>query len=202
MARELVFDWQGEVSHLPLTKIDRERLYGCKKRVVTDEAGEACRLAYLSGDGRTMVPAGGFSLQYLDEAGNAVERSALQVVDEDGEVLDKLPSTLGVAHELFGPVPPQRVLDHRTLSVYQLDPAGIGAQLAEALAGGEIFEAEFRYTANALTNTIFILQNQVGTFGLVCQPVDLPFLRPDAGADDADEPDEDEDLDDDLDFSF
>ena len=35
MARALVFRYGDEVSELPLTRVDRGKLYGTKKRVVT-----------------------------------------------------------------------------------------------------------------------------------------------------------------------
>lgn len=204
MARALVLNLEGEISELPLSRVDRAKLYGAKKRVVTDEEGQPCRSAYLSADGATLVPSGGYSLAYVDAAGSAIPRSDLVAVDGDGQILDALPSTLGVEHELFGPVPPSRVLDHVTTSVYLLDAAKLGAKLAERLDQGEIFEAEFRYTTSVTTNTLFLLRNEAGTFALVTQPVDLPFLQPDAPAD-LDEEDGDEadsDTDDDLDFSF
>ena len=204
MPRAIVLDYQGEVSEMPLTRIDRTKLYGRKVRMVTDENGEACTTAYLSSDGSTLVPANGFSMTYVDEAGNTVERTDLLTVDADGEILDKLPSTLGVAHEAFGPVDPQRVLDHVTTSVYQLEADSIGTQLSDALDRGEIFEAEFRYTTSTSTNTLFVLRNEAGTFGLVCQPVEFPFLEreAEASAEDLDEEDDSEELDDELDFSF
>lgn len=204
MARALVLNLEGEISELPLARIDRAKLYGAKRRLVTDEDGQPCRSAWLSTDGATLVPSGGYTLAYVDAAGSAIPRDELVAIDADGEVLDQLPSTLGVEHELFGPVPTSRVLDHVTTSVYHLDATGIGATLATRLDRGEIFEAEFRYMTSVTTNALFLLRNESGTFALVCQPVDLAFLQPDAPADldEEDSDDADGDSDDELDFNF
>lgn len=203
MARALVLNHDGEVSELPLTRVDRGKLYGVKRRVVTDENGRPCSSAFLSTDGSTLVPSGGFTMVYLDESGSAVPRGDLITVDENGDELDKLPSTLGLEHELFGPVDPTRVLDHVTTGVYQLDDEKIGPKLAQRLDAGEIFEAEFRYAVSPTTNTIFLLRNEHGTFGLISQALDLTFVYQDTPAEDDDDDDFDEsDLDDDLDFNF
>jgi hypothetical protein len=203
MPSALVLNHDGEVSELPLARVDPARLYGSSKRVVADEDGEACSSGYLSADGTTLVPAGGYTRAYVDVAGSTVARSDLLAVDAAGDVLDQLPSTLGHEHELFGPVAPSRVLDHVTTSVYLLAAEQIGAKLSARLDAGEIFEAEFRYAASTSTNTLFLLRNHQGTFGLVCQPLDLAFVQPDTLQQHEDEEDEDEsDLDQDLDFSF
>jgi hypothetical protein len=202
MARELVFNHHGEISHMALAKIDRARLYGRKVRMVTDEDGTPCTPAFLSRDGHTLVPSGGLAMTYLDETGDSVDRAELQVLDQYGEVLDKLPSTLGIEHELFGPVAPERVLDHRTTAVYLLDDDGIGDDLGAALDRGEIFEGEFRYTAGVHTHTLFLLRNGHGTFALIGQPIECAFIGPDQEQTGADIDGEDDTLDDDLDFSF
>ena len=202
MARALVFNLEGEVSQLPLTRVDRAKLYGERKRLVVDEQGDPCRSAYLSSDGSTLVPAGGLAMCYLDEHGAPVERSELLSVDHSGEVLDKLPSTLGQEVELSGPVDPSRVLDHITRSVYLLNPSEIGPKLTAGLDRGEIYETEFRYTATPNTNVFFLLRNDAGTFGLICQAVDFTFLHS-VTNDELDTSDDEEELDDeDLDFSF
>lgn len=203
MPRAVVLNFSGEVSELPLTRVDRSKLYGSKKKVIADETGEPCSAMWLTADGQTMIPSNGLSAAYVDANGSSIERSGLVQVNEEGDVLDKLPSTLGGEVELYGPVPASRLLDHKTISVYEFDPSAIGDKLSAALDAGEIFETEFRYTASATTNAIFIVRNDEGTFGLVSQPVDMPFVQPEAQESYADiDDDEDEDDDDDLDFSF
>ena len=201
MPRALVLSLNGEASTLPLSRIDREKLYGKKVRMVTDENGDRCSMAYLSSDGKCLVPAGGFSTMYVDEAGNSIERSELQTIDEDGEVIDKLPSTLGADCELYGPVPATRVLDHITTSVYHLDASEISADLSTSLDNGDIYETEFRYMASTSTNTLFLLRNDEGTFALICQPAEFTMVQKES-EENPDLEDEEDDDDDDLDFSF
>lgn len=204
MPRTIVLDYHGEISELPFARLDREKLYGRKVRLVTDEEGRPCRSAWLSSDGATVVPAGGLAQVYLDEEGNPVERRELVAVDDEDRPLDVLPSTLGIAHEV-APADPARVLDHLASTVYQLDDDAIGPELSAALDRGEIVETEFRYQAGPQTNALFVVRNEAGTFGLVGQPVDFAFVRrASAGEeDDLDDEDDDEGAEgDELDFTM
>lgn len=188
---------------MPLARVDRAALYGRRRKVVVDEQGENCASAWLSSDGQVLVPAGGLAQVYLDEAGNAVARGDLEVVDEHGEVVDKLPSTLGIEHELYGPVAPDRVLEHAVKSVYLLEDDAIGPRLGAALDAGSIFEGEFRYLASTTTNILFLLRNDEGTFGLVCQPAAFDFVEQAAPTPDDEDQDENEEEDEDgFEFGF
>lgn len=202
MARAIVVRLDGEESAFAFTKVDREKLYGRKQRVVVDESGRACAAAWLTADGTALVPNGGTAHVWCDERWDAAEQEERLAVDEGGHVLAACASTLGVAQDART-VDARRVLDHLVTSVYQLVPEAISEALAERLAAGEIVEAPFRYRDGYDEETLFLLSNDEGYFALVGRPTGFEPLAREAlpleiepGGEEGDE------LSDDLDFSM
>lgn len=199
MAKDLLFDLGGEVSAFGFSKVDREKLYGRKERVVVDENGAPSSSAYLLSDGATVVPPGGTSAVYVDSHFDTVDRSAMKSVDADGKELPIIPSTLGVAVPVKE-ADARRVLDHLVTGVYQLSPASLGPQLAEALEAGRIFESHYNYRDGYDDSAVFLLQNEHGLFALVADRIDFEFLQRDAPLPEATA--DEEVLGDELDFSM
>jgi hypothetical protein len=179
MARQIVVSWNGASSSFDIGRLSREKLYGRKRRLVVDEDGNECLAGMLTEDGSTLLPPGSTSELYLDEEFDVVERSSLRAVDEEGEEVPSLPSTLGVEVTLEE-VPPERLLDHVTPVVYQLDPAELDDALREALAAGSVFETRFNYRTSYADQACFLVANDAGFFALVGQPAGFAFLEPDA----------------------
>lgn len=197
--RAIVVRYGDEQTEFAFSKVDRGKLYGRKERVILDENGDRCIPAYLTPDGAALVPPGGTAHVYVDEHFDHVPRGELEAVDEEGTALELVDSTLGEPQELT-PTTPQRMLDHTVVSVYQLSAEELSAGLAKALEDGELFEAPYNYKAGYDPDTMFLLQNEHGVFGLVARPTGFEMLeRETPVADDEDDADE---LDDDLDFSM
>jgi hypothetical protein len=199
MARPIILGLDGETSTFDFEKVDRDKLYGRKERIIVDEKGEPCFPALLTSDGAALVPSGGAAYLYLDANLDTYERSALVPVDTDGKRLPPVPSTLGVEQPLKL-ADARRVLDHVTLGIYQLSPTQIGSKLAAALEAGSIFETRFNYRDDAMDSPAFVLKNEHGAFLLVCAPIDFTFVAKEAPPDA--EPDTEETLGDELDFSM
>lgn len=202
MARAIVLQLDGEESAFGFLKIEREKLYGRKQRVVVDENGRACQAAWLTADGSALVPNGGTAHVWADERWDAVEQDARVAVDETGTALQTHPSTLGVP-QVATLVDARRVLDHVVTNTYQLTPESIGPTLEAALAGGAIVEIPFRYRDGYDEDAMFVLKNEEGVFALIARPTGFTYLERtqlplalDGGAAEADE------LSDDLDFSM
>ncbi len=177
MASPIVVTLEGEVSSFSFSKVDREKLYGKRERVVVDEDGAACVGASLTTDGGAIIPPGGLAYAYLDESWDTLDRSDLRAVDAAGAPVGIAPSTLGVAQTLVGPVDPSRVLDHTCTSVYQLRPEAVSAGLTAALAEGRIFETRFNYRDDYADAPAFLLGNDQGMFLLVGEPTRFEMLR-------------------------
>ena len=54
MAKNIVVRWGGEETAFGFTKVEREKLYGKKDRVVVDEQGRVCSSAWLTADGSAL----------------------------------------------------------------------------------------------------------------------------------------------------
>ena len=201
MGREVVLRRGESLSSFAFASVKREKLYGRKKRLVVDQEDQPCTQALLMRDGSALVPPGGTSSLYIDDDFNVVERKELVAVDEDGELLVAVPSTLGVEQELKGPVSAEYLLDHEVNSVYQLEPSEIEPELEAALEAGDIFEAPFSYRGGTNTSTLFLLKNGEGYFGLIGRYAPFPLLEREVVEPEPEE-DEDDPFADDFDFSM
>lgn len=199
MARAVVVEHNGVQARFAFSLVNRAKLYGERKRVVVDEAGHATTGGWLTSDGTMLLLPGGRAELYLDDAGDVVDRSELEAVDANGAVLTRLDSTLDVPQPLRGPVPPERLLEFVTTSVYALEPDGVlDEAMRQSLARGDIWETDYNYTAAFERQTLFILQNQEGLFGLMAEPAPLsPLVRSTLTS-----AEEDPLSDDELDFTF
>lgn len=202
MARAIVLQLDGEESAFGFLKVEREKLYGRKQRVVVDEQGRTCQAAWLTADGSALVPNGGTAHVWADAQWNAAEQDQRVAVGESGDALETRPSTLGVPQEARV-VDARRLLDHVVTTVYQLSPETIGPRLEAALATGAILELPFRYRDGYDEDAMFVLKNDEGVFALVAREAGFAFLERqqlplalDGGASESDE------LSDDLDFSM
>ncbi|TNF31931.1 MAG: hypothetical protein EP329_11605 [Deltaproteobacteria bacterium] len=196
MAREIVVGRDGATSRFGIERVSREKLYGKRTRVVVDDAGSPCQPGTLLRDGSALLLPGAIAQVYVDGAFDVVERDALQAVDADGRLVEKVPSTLGVEQPLVGPVPPERLLDTATTAVYALEAAEVDPALAEALAAGAIYETRFSYRGGYEDSPVFLLQNEHGLFALVAEEAPFGWLEREVpAADEEDDPFDDDELD-------
>jgi len=173
---ELIFN--GETSSFEIAKVDRKKLYGCKKRVWLDANGRECAAARLTEDGRHILPSGSTASLYVDESGDAVDRKELTPADADGSPLEQLPSTIGEPQELEGPVPLDHFLEHTVTAVYQLDTdtSALSPGLETALARGDIYRVPFRQRADYRDGYAFLLMNDDGVFLPAAEPGDFDYV--------------------------
>lgn len=199
MARSIVVRLGDEESAFGFTKVEREKLYGKKERVVVDETGRECDAAWLTPDGAVLVPMGGTAHLWMDERWDAREQTDRQAVDHEGKALEANPSTLGVVQNLRE-VDARRVLEIVTNGVYQLEPETLGATLEAALKGGKMFEVPFAYRDGYESDSAILLANDEGMFALVGKPSGFELVSRDVVvSEEAAGPDE---LDGDLDFGM
>lgn len=198
MARALVLKLGDEESRFTILKVDREKLYGKKERVIVDEENRPCAPAWLTADGSALVPVGGTAHVWMDERWTSFETNERVAVDAEGEALLEGPSTLDVAQdaEVVGA---ERLLDHVTSTLYQLDVEVLGEAAASALDQGAVLECTFSYRGGHDPDRIFVVKNDVGVFALVGRPTGFGMLRRDV----LPELDQgDDELEGDLDFSM
>ena len=191
--------WNGAESSFDHRKLTRERLYGKRSRVTLDAHGKPCTRAELTTDGDLMIQSGMAQQAYFDEAGNQFAIGDLVAFDAEGAQLEKVPSTLGVAQPLEGPVDPAEVLDLKLASIYLLTPEALDDGLAEALRAGELFRFAFKYRLDYHQDTAYLVGNEDGYFALIGRPVPAPWIALDQPIVDTFDDDGD---DDDLDFDM
>lgn len=199
MARQIVLTRDGKESVFDFKKVDRAKLYGKRRRVVLDEDGESCVKAELSEDGGTIIRAGMTMQAYFDADGEWVESKRLVGLNADGEPVDKVPSTLGVAQELIE-AKPQDLSQNQMVSVYHVTESQVDDGLLADLAAGKLFTFPFNYRADYSAEVAFILSNAQGVFVLVTKPTTLDWCRHETVA--VESFSDESDLDDDLDFEM
>lgn len=202
MGRGIVVSFNGEPSEFEFSKVERDKLYGRKVRLVVDEQGRPCKPALLTRDGSAVAPPGCVAHLYVDDRFEAIERDQLKAVDDQGKALPLVKSTLGVEQKLEAS-DASRLLACQVVSVYSLVPANLGPTLKAGLDGGGIFECPFNYRDDYNAEKCFLIKNEAGTFALVANPLEYEFLAreivaqaPVAAAD------EDDGGEDELDFSM
>ncbi len=201
MARPIVVTFDGEESAFSFQRLTRSKLYGSRQRVPLDPTGARCRRAALTDDGSLLLLQGMTAQGYFDEGGTWVPNNTMVGLTPDGDEVEKVDSTLGVAQELEGPIDPKDVLDLAVLSVYALEPEEVSETLTQRLSDGDLFRFRFAYRSGYNVETGVLLGNDEGLFVLVGRPqvtewheleqIVQPLLD-----------DEDDDLDDDLDFEM
>ena len=200
MAKNILVRLGETETEFAFAKVEREKLYGKKERVVVDEKGATCSSAWLTADGSALVLGGGTAHVHVDDRWDAYEPEERRSVREDGSPLVNLPSTLGVAQDL-APSTPSRLPDHTTTTVYQLEALALDPALDAALTAGTIFEAPFLYRDGPTPDVLFLVKNDEGVFALVAKPTGFaPIARASEAVTTRTE-DEDE-LDGDLDFAM
>ncbi len=199
MAKGIVVRFGSEESSFALTKVEREKLYGKKERVVVDEAGRTCSPAWLTSDGTALVPLGGTAHVWIDERWGAHDTNERRAVDPDGLPLVPIPSTLGVAEDAVE-VGAARLLEHVTHTVYELTPEALADSLRAVLGKGTILEVPFVYRESFEPDRAFVLANDEGIFALVGRPTGFSMLERAQLA--AATPEGDDELEGDLDFSM
>ena len=123
MAKTINVTWNGQSAVFNFKSLDRAALYGKRRRIAFDEAGEACLRASLLNDGSMVLKSGMTGQGYFLPDGRWVAQGDLEGINRDGSPAELVPSTIGVDVALEGPVPIEEVLEMKVATVYMLDAA-------------------------------------------------------------------------------
>jgi len=173
--RDLEIRFQGRPSKFSMHQIDRKRLYGYRRRIALDSQSRECATAHLTRDGRFLLPAGSTAHVYVNEHGDAVERSGMAEARADD-------SSRGL--EIQGPVPIEELLNHVAVKAYALSPKLVDPRLLEALRRGEIFRVPSE-NGSTPSSISFLLANEHGVFLLRAAPCGFDFVGLAQTADDS-----------------
>ena len=81
MARKILLNLNKKKSSFVISKIDRKKLYGFKKRMFLDEKGEDCAKANLEEETGIVFVNSDISSCYLDHKGNYIEKIDLEAIN-------------------------------------------------------------------------------------------------------------------------
>lgn len=95
MAREILLTLNKKKSSFEISKIDRKKLYGFKKRIFLDEKNKECSKANLEEETGIVFVNSDISSCYLDHKGNYIEKSNLEAINDNGKNVKKEDSTIG-----------------------------------------------------------------------------------------------------------
>lgn len=160
----------AELSEFTIQKLDRSKLYGKRKRINLDLEGSHCVRAELTQDGSLLIRAGMTAQGYFDQENTWIPQKQLVGISQEGKEVQRVPSTLGLAQELSGPIEASEILDSEITSVYLVNEHKLDPVLANQLENGDVYKFPFNYRADFHAETAFILKNKEGYFVLVGSP--------------------------------
>ena len=210
MPKPLVLEYRGGQVSLGLQKVDRTKLYGYVDTEVVDEAGRACELGTLLGDGHSVVGKGGTGLAYLSPDGLWRKKADLRPVDREGNPIPTVKSTFDTVVPLTDAATIEDYLSHNVYLIYLLTPEraeGMPAQpiddLIDELRGGTIYRFPFSYRGGVSATVGFLLAGGDGNLFLcVGVPTSIEYVGLKATAAVVSDPGDDAVEDDALDFSL
>lgn len=197
MAKPIVVTLGGVESRFDHEKLDRSKLYGRRQRQVLDPGGKRCERAELTRDGTLLIRSGMTAQGYFDEVGTWIPNSKLVGLDADGKPVKQVPSTLGEAQKLAGPVGPEELLDLSVRAVYVLAAEQLDPKLEAELKAGKVYKFPFNYRPDYESETAFLVGNPSGYFALVGTPAETVWceLQTVAVAEAAEDASDDDELD-------
>ena len=166
MAREILLNLDKKKSSFEISKIDRKKLYGFKKRLFIDEKGKECSKANLEEETGIVFVNSDISSCYLDYKGNYLEKKDLEAINENGKKVEKQESTIGKEVNLES-ISIEDALNLKVNSVYILEPKDFDKDLKSKLDKGEIFSFPFNYYADFKLEDAIILKSEKEYFALI-----------------------------------
>ena len=166
MARELVLNLNKKKSHFQISKIDRKKLYGFKKRLYLDEKGKETSRANLEEETGIVFVSSDISSCYINYKGNFIEKKELEAIDDKGKKVTKQESTLGKDVKLE-PTSAEEALNLKVNSVYHLEPKNFDKDLKSKLDKGEVFSFPFNYYSDFKLEDGIILKGEKDYFALI-----------------------------------
>lgn len=166
MPRLIVLEFKGKESKFNFKKINRSSLYGKKKRIFLDEFNKECISAIIDTSFGLIVHSGDASSVYIDEQKNFINKDDISGIDNKGNVVKRIPSTLNVPQKLHV-INEEYILDFDCSSLYYLEEEVIEKDLQISLNNGDIYNFDFNYYSDFNVEKGILLKNKKGCFALV-----------------------------------
>jgi hypothetical protein len=163
MAKQIVVTLGGKTSTFDFKKITRAGLMGKTSRRVLGPEGKVCARANVTRDGSLLLRSGMTAQGYFLRSNHKwVPKKELVGVDPAGRPMEKVPSTLGEAQELEGPVEIENLLDLKVASLYALDAVEFDSGLKKSLDKGDIYQFLFNTRADYEGQSAYLIMGKDG----------------------------------------
>ena len=166
MSRQIILRFNNKVSKFNFKKITRSSLYDSKKRIAVDKDNKSCILANIETIYGTLINSGDASNVLVDNKNNYIDKSEIIGIDNDGNKISRLPSTINVPQDV-SKKNESYLLDFDCSSLYNLQPDKLESEFQENLDNGDIFNFDFNYYEDFNVEKGIILKNDKGYFALI-----------------------------------
>ena len=167
MAKPVILTSGNKQYSFDVTRIDRAKLYGVRKRLPLDANGQLCTKASLTLDGENLLSSGMTAQGYFNSEGLPISRQEMVGLDAQGEMVEKIPSTLGFPQKMEGPVNASEVLDLDVESFFCLEPIEVETSFLAELRSGAVYKFCFNYSAGLEMESAYLVANDDGFFAIV-----------------------------------
>jgi hypothetical protein len=174
MAKTINISFKGEAAVFAYKPIDRTVLYGKRRRIAFDEAGNECAKASLLADGSLLIRSGMTAQGYFTPENIWVPQGELEAINPDGSVPELFPATVGESVEA-SEVTATEALQMRFDTTYSLEPESLADSIKKILDGGGILQFPFNPRADYQLEQAILVGNENGYFALIGQPIEYEF---------------------------
>lgn len=174
MARKAEFSINGQSIMAELNKLDRKKIYGWSTIEVFDENGSKCKLSGLA-EGQHVLPSGSTALVSLNSKGEAISKSTLIGINNEGKKVEKVPSIYD-QKVMLREATIDEYLSMAVKSVYQLQIDENKDTLLKELNNGKIYYFVFNYRSDYEGDDAFLISNGNDVFVITGMKSDFEFI--------------------------
>lgn len=174
MAKTINLLFEGEQLIFTYKPIDRSVLYGKRRRIAFDQAGNECSRASLLSDGSILIRSGMTAQGYFTEDGSWIPQGELEAINSDGSTPEEIPATIGVTVEAKE-ISASEVLGMRFTNNYLLSPETLPEPIKQKLDQGLIVSFPFNPRSDYQLETGVLVANENGYFALIGESVNYEF---------------------------
>lgn len=176
MAKTINITYKGENAAFAYKPIDRAVLYGKRRRVAFDEAGNECAKASLLADGSLLIRGGMTAQGYFTPEKTWVPQGELEAINPDGSTPELFPSTVGETVEATD-ISATDALNLRFETTYSLEPETLPDSIKKVLDTGGVLTFPFNPRADYQVETGVLVGNENGYFALIGQPIAYEYAE-------------------------
>lgn len=201
MAKTLKLSLDGKLFEASLTKIDRKKIYGFTQVEVKDGSGMLCKMSTITSDGKYILQSGSTGIMTFNDEGSYVPRSDMQVVNNEGEPIEKVASSYDLEAIPLQECTVEDYLDLRVKGIYQVSMEDY-EELFTRLENGKIYSFEYCYRAAYDADDAFLLNANGNTFLIIGTQLEYEFIGLESNVMEIIEADAEVSLDDDFDMGM